>query len=322
MAFRYRAMRLNDVTECAGIVADHPVIGARYGPAIKDLPAAWLRHLGCEAMDATVFEETNGSRTRTYGVGVSVCVPDSVMREMKMHPLAWIGPALTMRIKEGRSPVLSDKQLREANSSAGLNSLVWECCVLPEYEQRPETYPVWMRAFVETHSGYWWKEVVAQMATSEQIAWALETGGKLWDPAFDSYDDSPTEALEEVAKRPHIIGVTRDMESNRFGTWIGALFRYSRPRVGFSRSEQQLLFAALDGLTDEELSERLHVSLTTVKKAWGSIYERTAARLPDLIPVEYSGNGTARRGREKRRPLLAYVRDHPEELRPISRRRH
>jgi hypothetical protein len=50
-------MTPTDVPECVEIVAAHPVIGPRYGPAIQHLRTAWLRLLESEAKIAVVFED-------------------------------------------------------------------------------------------------------------------------------------------------------------------------------------------------------------------------------------------------------------------------
>jgi hypothetical protein len=54
---------------------------------------------------------------------------------------------------------------------------------------------------------------------------------------------------------------------------------------------------------------------------WVSIYQRVEDCLPELIgdPLR-SDLPASGRGREKRRRLLAYLREHPEELRPVSRK--
>ena len=56
---------------------------------------------------------------------------------------------------------------------------------------------------------------------------------------------------------PHLTGLSRQTASRQVGSWIGTLFLYQPPRLGFSRSEQRLLWAALHGGTDEELSDTL-----------------------------------------------------------------
>ncbi len=79
----------------------------------------------------------------------------------------------------------------------------------------------------------------------------------------------------------------------------------------------------MHGGTDRELSGDLGISLATVKKTWRSIYDRVATRSPDLISANSAANGDEampERGREKKHPLIAYLRQHPEELRPVSRK--
>ena len=52
MPLQWRPMQANDVA-VRQVIAAHPVIGPRYGAAIKDLPRCWLRLLGSEAMIRT-----------------------------------------------------------------------------------------------------------------------------------------------------------------------------------------------------------------------------------------------------------------------------
>jgi hypothetical protein len=78
----------------------------------------------------------------------------------------------------------------------------------------------------------------------------------------------------------------------------------------------------LRGGTDKELSDELVISLSAVKKAWSSVYDRAADHLPDYIITveteEERHNGD--RGKQKKQRLLAYLREHPEELRPFTRK--
>ena len=127
--------------------------------------------------------------------------------------------------------------------------------------------------------------------------------------------------LSQLVREPHVVGITRELALKQFGTWISSLFPYQPPQFGFSRSEQRLLLCALGGGTDRELSDDLGISLSTVKKTWRSAYDRVAACLPELIPRNSTAdNGTSERGREKKQRLMGYLREHPEELRPVSRK--
>jgi DNA-binding NarL/FixJ family response regulator len=79
-----------------------------------------------------------------------------------------------------------------------------------------------------------------------------------------------------------------------------------------------LLLAALEGGTDEELAVKLDISLSAVKKTWRSIYERVRAGNSGVIPDQLQAESTPERGKEKKQRLLAYLREHPEEVRPAS----
>jgi hypothetical protein len=317
-------MRAGDVAECARIIAEHPVIGPRYGKAIRDLAPAWLRLLKCEAQVAAVMEEINGFRATICFVGVSVFVTDAYLRELKTPPLRWMGPDFVARIMRGDSPLISGKQVRELNSGDGMNCVVWEGCIRSGYEQHGEIHRKLLDLFIHLHSGYIWKEVTAQqMESVERFEWMLKSGGQLWNPTTRRYEEWVKKDLREIMKVPHLAGVTREAERGRPGTWVGALFDYRPPRMGFSPSEQRLATLALGGRTDDELADDLGASLSTVKSTWRSIFNRAASCLPELFATlaeaDVDLNVTAR-GKEKRRPLMAYLREHPEELRPVSRK--
>ena len=57
------------------------------------------------------------------------------------------------------------------------------------------------------------------------------------------------------------------------------------------------------------------MSVSAVKNWWRDIYGRVADADPGLLPP---GNAEGARGPEKRRRLLRYLREHPEELRPYT----
>jgi hypothetical protein len=327
MVLRHRPMLSKDVRECAEIVAAHPIIGPRYGPAIQDLRSAWLRLLQWDAKRSSVLEKADGYRKRICFVGVSVFVTDDFVREMKTPPLCWFGPELAKRIVRGNSPVLSDQQLAEANTLAGLNLLVWEGCFHTALGEDPEIPRTVMDVFIEDHRGFRLKELLSsQIESAERLQWTLGSGSLLWDPVRGRYLESANDEPRSIVQTPHLLGVTRDIECARRpwnASWVGALFDYQPPRCGFSRREQRLLTCALggDSATDEQLAAALGVSIPTIKKMWSSVYGRVADHKPEIMPVSSRHEtGKSERGKEKRRRLLTYLREHPEELRPVSRR--
>ena len=316
-------MQPGDIPECVDVLSKHAVIGPRYGPTIEYLAEAWRAVLHSEPNFATVFHAGEDERSPICLFGFSVVVHDDFVREMKKLPPFWVGPELTRRFKKGESPILTDKQIREANSQDGMNLLIWEGCAMPGYEAHSELPRYMMAAMIEVHQGYLWKEIIAAHPESpDRLSHTLNTGGFLWDPIAGCYTAAFSKDPDEIVRTPHIVGVTRELERSRrgnwAGSWVGALFDYHAPILAFNRSEQRLLSRALSGATDEQLAGMLGTSLPTVKKTWVSIYNRVEDRLPALIPDPIRTAGS--RGKEKRRGLLAYLREHLEELRPVSRR--
>jgi DNA-binding CsgD family transcriptional regulator len=326
MSIRHRPMRPKDVRECVEIVAADPITGPRYGKSIADLAPAWLRLLRSNGFSGSaVFEEVEEGavrpRPRMLGVGLGVFVSDDFLRELKTPPFFWIGPELAKRVMRGNSPVLSEKQVSEANSRVGLNIVMWHVCLREEDVKRPEVGAELMASMFDNHRGYLLKELVGQADSSEHLEGMRNTGGHLFRPEVGDYGSFDGADLSEILLEPHVTGLTREIAQRELGSWIGYLFLYQPPRFGFSRSEQRLLLAALAGGTDEELGVELGVSLSTAKKLWRSIYRRVAARDPELIPDDSQAEGeSSKRGRSKKQRLMAYLREHIQELRPFSRK--
>jgi hypothetical protein len=325
MALRWRTMESDDVPKCAEVILVHPVIGPRYGRARKDLARAWAHLLGRQAMTTAVFEEIDRGHVNLAGVGVGVFVRDDFVRQLKTRPQFWFGPELVKRVLNGDSPVLTDREVREANSGEGLTELVWETLTPPSFSTRTEIYHLMGRAYIEIHRGFRLKEMITSQAESpEPLQWAIDAGGLYWDPETTRYVKSTKKDAAAFVGSPHVVGITRELEFARPGSWVGSLFDYHSPRFYFSPGEQRLLLCCISNptATNQTLAKKLGVSLPTVKKAWLSIYGRMAEQAPEFL-VEYSASShETKRGKEKRRLLLAYLRDHPEELRPVLRRPH
>jgi DNA-binding CsgD family transcriptional regulator len=125
---------------------------------------------------------------------------------------------------------------------------------------------------------------------------------------------------EDLIREPHVFSTPREHALSRFGSLLSSLFLYQAPEIGFRPSEQRLLLSALRGGTDEELADGLGISLSAVKKTWRSIYDRVSKRMAGLIPSNSSDRDSGiERGKEKKQRLLTYLREHPEELRPVVR---
>ena len=304
-------------------MAAHPVQRLRYGPTIKLLPAVWSHLLGLESFCTDVFEMSDSGSPKAIAVGVSVFVTEDFVQRLKTKPFVWIGPELTVLVAKDCSPLLSDREVAEANSNIGLISVVWAGCVHPEYSHELEVHNLMVRAFTEQHYGFRLRELIAAQAESqEQAQAALNAGAFLFDRNNLTYVCASRENIRGLQENPHILGTTRDLAAHQTGTWISELFHnYHEPRIRFNRSQRRLLKAALKGDTDVELAEELGISLATLKTTWRAIYDRVNERAPEVLPEDSSQEEwTPERRKTKKYRLLFYLRSHPEELRPIARK--
>lgn len=321
MPLRYRQMEGKDVRGCVEIVAANPILKARYGPAISELESTWLRLLGSAAFTAVVFEEFGTGGHRLVGAGISAFVSDAFVREMKTPPLIWIGPEIVRRISRGNSPVLSDKQVAELNTQDGLTLLGWHGASSSEDGNRVDLLNTFFGSFIELHRGFFIREVIGQADSAGMVGAMSNSGGGYFDPERRRFLQSLPASPEEILSRPHLMGQTREMSTA--GAWLSgsSLFAWQPPQFVFRKSEQRLLTSALQGGTDEDLSNELNISLSSVRRTWLGIYDRVAARMPEMLGESlHPGNDVPGRGKGKKHRLLAYLREHPEELRPISRK--
>ena len=321
MQLRYREMQPKDVSRCVEIVAANPILKPRYGSAICQLENCWLHLLGTQAFTAVVFEEMESDTRRLIGAGISAFLSDAFIREMKRPPLTWIGPEIVRRISAGNSPVLSDKELAESNTSGGLTLFGWHGATSVENGNRVDVLNTFFGSFIELHRGFLIQEVLGQADSVGMIAAMSNSGGGYFDPDLHRFVPSVPTSPEDVLNRPHLMGQTREMAVA--GAWLSgsSLFSWQAPRFAFRKSEQRLLASALQGGTDEDLSHELDVSLSSIRRTWLAIYERVAAREPEILGESLQSSlAVPSRGKGKKHRLLAYLREHPEELRPLSRK--
>lgn len=295
-------------------------VRSRYGSLFERLPEVWRALLEREALLSAVIEDLDAAEgPRAVGFGVSVFLTDEFVRQVKNPPLFWIGPEIIRRISGNASPILETAAIGRANSRDGLTVFMWEVDVRPVLEANFFNVAMELsQTFFNYHSGFQIKEVISQQPFGRMLEGAMQVGGRLWDASRGCYlPQAGADALDPTGS-PFVLGLTREMAKEHAGSWLSSLFDYTPPRLHFTRAEQRLLSAALRGRTDEEIAGALNVSTSAVKKGWQSIYARVGVRMPDLLPEDsFELPVGAGRGVEKKRRVLSYLRDHPEELRPV-----
>jgi hypothetical protein len=132
----------------------------------------------------------------------------------------------------------------------------------------------------------------------------------------ESHSKNPTRKREQ---RCGLFGIDKASAQSVVGSVATFVFQYTPPILRFRRPDQELLTAALEGLTDHELACHLNLKMETIKKRWASVYAQVSEILPDLLPEPADEIDRQTRGPQKRHHVLAYLRNHPEELRPFIR---
>src|SRR4030095_16460874 len=152
----------------------------------------------------------------------------------------------------------------------------------------------------------------------KRLQWMLDAGARLRRD-YSNYFRKNRLLEPESYKRPYLVGLTKKDSFTHPGSTIAGLFINTPPRLCFNRSQRVLLRHALMGETCEQLAASLSLSTWTVKKRWHAIYDRVADVDGELLPPQVAdGPYATSRGAERRRHLLNYLRQHPEELRPFK----
>ena len=97
---------------------------------------------------------------------------------------------------------------------------------------------------------------------------------------------------------------------------LSHLFTFNEPVLQLTDSQKAVLDLAVDGYSDRAIAAILNISRNAVHMRWRGIYEKAARFLPELAQAEEHCCAQGCRGMEKRRIVVQYIRDHPQEIRP------
>jgi len=311
-----RPLEERDFAACLELLRGHL---AYPGPVLEDLPRAWSRLLRDDCLVAAVIED--GRRSGNAGdilcFGASVFVTDEWMAAGQAAQEPYLAARTIRQELSGRSPILRPPAIRRGNASGGLNIVTLHYAEPRSSEdvRIPLRYRM-AHAFVEATSGYrikaliqeFWDELPPEFI--ESGSWSTTTDYTGWFERRGLPHPPP-------GQRPILTSFTREEVLAKSGNIWAPVFVFKPPRLCLTRAEQAMLRQALLGYTDIELAACLHLALPTVKSRWRMLYEHVGGIVPKLVPevVDARDNHTAR-GPEKRRRLLEYLRQHPEELRP------
>lgn len=315
-----RTGSVRDLAECYAL---HESLGLPYSKrSWRVLPELWRRLLAKGAMLlCLVADRAKLVGSRIISFGAIVFVTDDFCSEARSRLPPYVGVELTRQYLSRQLPVLNREQVAHANAGDGLNVMMCFEGWAQDGLSPEQLFAVRAKQGEALHlalSGYHVKEFLANPIGANASQWMLDAGARLRRDYF-SYFRKNHLAKPERPGRPYLIGLTKQEAFTHPGSNIAGLFVYTTPRFHFNRSQRVLLRHALMGETCEELATSLSISPWTVKKRWHAIYERVADVDRELLPrpIAYGPHATSR-GPERRRRLLNYLRQHPEELRPFE----
>ena len=275
-------------------------LGAPLGDAIGRLIDSQQLRGGC------VEEAITDGDWEVSATGASVFISDAAAEAYLAVPTPFFAAQLLGRVLAGEPDVVLDaREIARGNAGAGLNLFVLGFTHRYGAEEPPILRPLLARAiehFVYAHRGYRLRRLLRE--DPYPIADVLVASGMR--VAHDFPDIGRKVLIAEASAAGHIFP----------SSTVSMLFNYSPPQVLYSNAERRLLDLAVDGLSDSEIAAELDLSANTIKQTWRSIYERTLRKVPLALGAAGPAPLDGVRGQEKRRHLLAYLRDHPQELRP------
>lgn len=296
----WRELNVEDLVECLDI---EPSMWGDEIVGRKRALEAWQRMARSLACNSAVVE-TTGPKKKTIGFGFSTFVTPEFADDELENPRPGMNSRIVASLMTDTPAMRSEAGLCETDEPLDLvimgGHLNYELLSRDEAPQAETIFPV---SFAEAHIGYRLNRILVETLT-ERHQQLLESSG-VWRKVVDY----------PKHKRALLILTMKDAFSVS-GSIAGPLFSYNKPVLGLRQAEKQLLAEALKGGTDKELAAHLHLSVPSVKKRWASLFDRIAEARPDLLPDGEPHRMVENRGPQKRHHILAYVRNHPEEVRP------
>ena len=310
---RYRPLTPHDLAECFELLP--PWLGIDEG-LMSEFRQLWLRLLDEPSMITGLMEDVAlapGSRIR--GWGVTIILPIALVRALGLDsgPTANVASRVYAALLDGSFAPMTDREIGVANVRGELTMLILHFSQREHDINDPHVQSVIANAndaFRAFHSGYNPRAIYYE-SSAQQEAVALAFG-------FSPHPYADGERVEALSPelRPMLFALTREQAQAQLpGTPARNCFEHQPPLFRFSTSQRCLLWLALFDDSDDALMRALEVSVHGLKKLWRGIYERVEDQAPDFFG-DIASDSDGKRGPEKRRQVLAYVRQRPEELRP------
>ena len=274
-----------------------------------------------------VERRRSGHATQLIACAASVFVRDQFAVDELGNPHPGITERILRSHLNGQSVVLTRDEIGSMNGSIGLSDVtIWSRWRESESRESVDQVQIeFKKWYVRLRRGQFLRRMMFEIRDERDLHMAAATGSsKIL--AFDGHNRN---------RQPRGLAfIDRSTAPHMPTTATGRLFNQFAPELGLRFEDQELLLALMEeDLLDEELAPKLKISVAAVKRRWAALYGRIERQRPSFFnngrkdattaprqsqPGSQPGRDGNSRGAEKRRKVLRYVDDHPEELRPFQ----
>jgi DNA-binding CsgD family transcriptional regulator len=256
-----------------------------------------------------------GGKPEMLAYGMAVFVSERFVTWARTGMTPYLNAHIIEPMDDGSNALCSEDEQRRMNGFGGVNAYIahwgWRHDLPDGIRYNANSYL--HEKFWEEYRGYRIKTLMVEVVGEVYRDIALKTGLQLWRDYEDYYETNPVEKPYE--QHCYLLGATPADAPAVEHTQIARVLAFAEPQFGFTSQQKRILRLALGGKSDEQIGAALHLSLNTVKNTVVNACNRAEAVDDELMPESPEGV----RGRERRRELLRYLADHPEELRPTEK---
>lgn len=307
----WRPARRADLDECLDSARDRFAYSDREA---ADLHALWIDLLESGSGFLPVVEDTSApAGQRIVWYSFKAFVSDEFAAARCASPAPITGRQILASLGRGEKPLLTREQVARGNRNGGLNMIVLNFGAgVGDMLHDPKK-----RAWIGNKSvewapfstyGYRLKRLTMELYGDYEWRWAKGLG--LLEICNYARNADQMQCYD-ILDKPRLFGIDAHAAIGTPGTATSLIFRYEEPIFSFNPAQQEMLLHALGDGTDEAIAAALCVANATIRKRWENIY----AIIQDTAPNLFAGI----QGSQRRRIVIAYMRQHIEELRPLAR---
>ena len=236
----WRPAREDDLPQCLAVnpaAMGHEAVGRRRAAL------AWRTLLRLPSCLAVVVESKKPIAGRhIVGFGASAFVSAAFAQAEIAAPKPGLNARIISSIDAGHPVVLSEAELRHANTYGGLHLVVlcasWIRNLLTQ-EQIEEVKMHFASSFLELHSGYRLVQILTEATDTVDIEHGYSTGVHRLVSDFEEYHKRHPDGCWNRDRA--LFTLDRDSALSVTASIAGILFHYKEPTLRFRQEDQQLL---------------------------------------------------------------------------------